>query len=188
MDNVIWKLTILLEIIVLTGIFRNRWYIFLQWFTICVLFSTFETIPLGQIRQYGTPADYYSAYFAFDIINIGLYTLSIIECFGPRIVRFRPIAFSMIVYLLCKSPAYFLLLTHHGKAAKAIFGDLRYPNLACYLLWTALVWNYDGLGVKSRTTEDNAMNTYIEPEDETEETPKPKTAEEDPGAPPPDIP
>lgn len=187
MNNGIWKLTIALEIIVFAGILWHRWYRFLPWFTVCVFFSAFETVPLGQILHGGTDADYYSAYFAFDIINIGLYVLSIVECFGPYVVRFRPIAFSMIVYLLCKTPAYVLLITHHGKASESVFGDLRYPNLACYLLWVMLVWNYDGLGTKSKT-KDNAMNTYIEPEDEKEETPKPQSEPSDPGAPPPHIP
>lgn len=148
MDTYIWQSTILCEIVILVGLIRNHYLIqLLPWFTASVIFSTLESIPLASIQHHGTALDYYYAYYAFDLLNVAIYVAAAHEAWRFR--DFTVISISMVVYLIFKGASYALLITGHTQASIALHGDLRFANIACYVVWSAMIWRYDVLGTQS---------------------------------------
>lgn len=150
MDMGILKVTLALEIAILGGLFYRHWMIrLLPCFTLLIVFSALEVIPLTRICLRGTPHEYYLAYYAFDLLNIFLYLLAMRECWQRG--YFTTISVTVAVYLSLKALSYAMIVVGRRDAALAIHGDLRFVNLACYAMWCCMIWGYDRFGTQSRT-------------------------------------
>lgn len=149
MDLGIWLFTIFLECAILGGILWRGLLRTLPWFTSCIVFCALESLPLADIRRHGTANDYFYAYYAFDLINIAFYVNAIIECFTKGYLV--SISMTMTIYIGLKLVSYLLLFGHATDAALILHGDLRYANIACYLVWAFLIYGYDVFGIHSRT-------------------------------------
>lgn len=147
MDTHIWQLTIALEFAILAGLWWKRCWVSLPIFTATIIFCSVESFPLAAILHHGTKLDYYYAYYAANLFNLALYTLSAVQCW--KYPRWRAISCMMVIYVLAVLPTYALIATGHRSTASAYLGDLRYVNLACYFVWTWMVWRYDDCGTKS---------------------------------------
>ena len=141
MDVLIWRLTILLEVVILAGAWWRRAWISIPVFVGTIAFCAVQSIPLAIVLRHGSKLDYYYTYYAIDIATIAAYVLSAMQCW--RYPRWRPISLTMMIYLLCKLPVYWLIHIGHRQVAGAYLGDLRFANLACYLVWAFMVWRYD---------------------------------------------
>ena len=157
MDVLIWNITIFLEAILLLGIVSMRRYRLVPWFTVCIAFSTVESYPLAMTLRYGSALDYYLTYYAFDLLNVGLYIAAIRECWHKGYLF--PISASMVLYLIPKAVTYGVLISGHRDAGLALTGDLRYMNIACYRVWIPLIWGYDVFGPRHKSTQGEPHGT-----------------------------
>jgi hypothetical protein len=147
MDVTILRLTVALEIAILAGLLWRRLFLLVPLFTFTIFCCLVEPIPAMHLYYHGHGNQYYLAYYAIDLFNIALYSLCIVEC------RCRGylcgISISMGIYLAFKAASYGLMATHHVVQSIALHGQLRFANLACYLVWGFMVWGYDVFGVQS---------------------------------------
>jgi len=135
MDKAIWIATIIIHLVIIAIMLRERLYRILPWLYVTVAMGILENVPLYYVHAYRSADEYFYLYYAYDLMNIALYFLAARECVKSSSHYIATIGFALALYLTPKIITY-PIMHWDVQAAIHIHGMLRYPNFACLIVWT----------------------------------------------------
>jgi hypothetical protein len=190
MDVTILRLTMVLEIVMLAGLLWRGLYRVVPCFTFYIFCCLVEPLPAMHVYRHGVGNEYYLTYYAIDLFNVALSLVCIVECCNKGYLR--SISISMCLYLCLKFYGYELMVRGLVADAVRVHGELRFPNIACYVMWSLLVWGYDVFAPQSIREVINIMG-HDKKHPDPKPKPKPQPDDQpgdpgDPGLPPPPPP
>jgi len=137
MEHIFWAYGIIAHLLLLSIIVSKRIFKILPIFTVAIIFSFIETIPLLLVHKY-LPHYYKAFYYNCDYLNTFLYGCAILE--SMRRAKF--ISCTMAWYLAPKMLQYWIIgrgLEHQINT----YGVIRPFNRVCLFIWIVYLYRYD---------------------------------------------